>query len=165
MRAACGSRLLPKPTCTRQKFSLFVCILFFFFSSSLQTDLLKIMLEGGEETADPSLNTPLAHNKGILPILVPAAETEKKYCCLLAIFPDSGGHLYTCLSVNVPVLLFIQGSCWLVDSAGEGSAPCPCRRGREHPLPLAGAVHWPQPDHEQQGDKTKSNRVPMMGLK
>lgn len=75
----------------------FVCVVFvFFFSSSLQTDLLKIMLEGGEERADPSLNTLLAHNKGILPILVPAAETEKKYCCLLAIFPDSGGHLYTC---------------------------------------------------------------------
>jgi len=28
------------------------------------------------------------------------------------VFPDSGKHLYTRLSANVPVLLFVQGSSW-----------------------------------------------------
>lgn len=36
-----------------------------------------VMLEG-EKTTDPSLNTLLTHNKGILSILVPAAETKRE---------------------------------------------------------------------------------------
>lgn len=47
------------------------------FFSGLQTGPLTIMLEGGEETTDPSLNTLLAHNKGILSVLVAAAETNR----------------------------------------------------------------------------------------
>lgn len=117
------------------------------FFSSLQADLLTIMLEGGEETTDPSLNTLLTHNKGMLSILVPAAEANRKKTllppCNISRFGKTLMHVLVCKRATAAFhsgKLLAGLKLVLVYGAGGAWAPCGRQRGRLPPPPLAGAA-------------------------